>query len=123
MKQFILSILLILASGYAYACEGTGKEWSPENYSNMHTVEGPYTVEQIEKKHTYIPAGQTEPVTFGTSNNKWVKLKKTINYDDQFYYIRFVFGDDSSEKYIVVRGKCMVGEYRLSAGKRVRNKK
>lgn len=115
MQKYILSILLIFTSGYAYACEGVDEEWSPTNYSNMHTVEGPYTIKQIEKKHTYIPAGQTEPVLFGSSNKKWKKFKKNIHPGDQFYYVKLEFGNDSIEKYIIVRDKCVVGRYPLSA--------
>jgi len=119
MKKYILSVLLMLTASYAYACEDPDRrEWSPENYnSDIYTIKGPYSVDQIEKKHTYTPAGQTESIPFGTSNKKWIKFKKTINPGDQFYNIYSEFGDDSSEKYIVVRNKCIVGKYRLSTGK------
>jgi len=114
MKKYIFSLLLLFSSDYTYACEAHAKVWSPENYSDMYVINGPYSIKEVEIKNTYTPAGHNERVPFGVSNKKWEMFKKLIAPGDQFFNIYSEFGNDSIEKYIVVRGKCVVGEYHLS---------
>jgi len=119
MKIYIFSILLAFISSYvhAYTCEGTDQEWTPEHYRNSdtHTIEGPYSAEQVEKKHSYFPAGKTESVPFGASNEKWERFKEIYEPGDQLYYIKIEHGKNSLEKYIIVRDKCVMGRFLLSS--------
>jgi len=110
MKLFIFVILLMLSISKAPACENTVKEWSRTNFSKMHKVEGPYTIEQIIKENTYIPAGQKEPVI----RTYFKKFKNLFQLGDVIYTVELNYGYSSTKSYILVRNKCIVARHSAS---------
>ena len=93
-KTLLISLLSTCIN--SYACTNAAHDSLPTN-SEVTTssgiyittnVEGPFSVQYIENKHTYAPAGKTIALPFGNSNKKWIKFKEIKEIDDQFYFIR-----------------------------------
>ena len=99
--------MLILYTGQSFAC---GKEWTPENYGKYHTIEGPYSIDNIVKKNTYIPAGKTEPII----RKEFKKFKQLFEPTDKIYTVKLEFGYGTSNSYVLVRNNCVVGKHLAS---------
>lgn len=66
--KHILTIIILFTGSNAYACENPNYKTSPLNTEYVstpdmprtRTITGPFTILEIEQKHTYAPAGSTE---------------------------------------------------------------
>lgn len=74
-----------------------------ENYKLM----GPFTVEELEKRHTIKIKGTGELIPFGGVKDEWNELKSRLKKGDEIHYLARIrphfWGG-----YVLVRDQCII---------------
>ena len=120
MIKYIISVLFLFISINTYACNIPEYNSLPINSTTVsesgirstRTVEGPFSIEEVEKMNTYAQAGKTVPMPFGGSNEKWKKFKELYEAGDQLFLVKSTAKTECCnnylDKYIMVRDGCVM---------------
>jgi hypothetical protein len=104
-----IAILLLLFCSASLACKGPDYVWENTLNSEKHQVQGPFTIEELEKEHMIHIRETKQILPFGYSNKTWMKLKGLYRDGDKFFYVKYVDGHFFVEHYVLVRGECVIG--------------
>lgn len=106
-------LFVVLSGSAAFAvsgaeCVGDQKPFAELQADKSFTVEGPFTVAEIEAKHM-IPIRETgKVVPFGNSRERWNTFKGTMLDGDQFFSLAFRVDRYQMDGLALVQTGCLV---------------
>jgi len=104
-----LLVILILHATTAFSCDRSEFDWSRITNSSKHKIQGPFTIEELEKKHREEIKETKAVLPFGYLNEEWTKLKSQYKSGDKFYFVRFEEKQFLVKYYVLVRDNCIIG--------------
>ena len=87
--KILISILFVIWSSGAFACKGPEYVWANTLNSEKHHVQGPYTIDQLEKAHMIEIRESKKVLPFGYINEEWENLKSMYKPGDLFFFVRY----------------------------------
>lgn len=108
--KYLLSILMIFSCSKSWSleCVEEGKVFKTYLESEKHTVEGPFTIEQLENINMIEVRETKEVIPFGYSNKLWLEFKSKIRKGDSIYFVKLIDGKAYYGGHILVREGCII---------------
>ena len=121
ISTFVLVACLLLFSA-AEACESSQQSFFEVRGDGEGLVEGPFSVEVLEKKHVSKGPNSEKMVPFGGLNQEWEQLKALKLPTDEIYWVLYTERGDRDrgtnfyENYVLVREGCVIKAITLQVG-------
>ena len=118
----LIFLALLLAMSSIEACDSDQESLFEVRGDGEGLVEGPSSVEQLEKKHAARAPKSEVAVPFGGLNNEWEQLKASKRPTDEIFWVLYTErseldeGTNFYENYVLVREGCVIQTITLQVG-------